>query len=92
MTREVEAHAEAFESLDLLVDLNTMDDTGLPWAFLKRASDPARIVPGSHIIVGAGKVRAVATVVDVVDGIVHVQPLPGPVSQHRHLVRGPSAS
>jgi hypothetical protein len=74
------------EALDLLVDLNTMDDTGLPWASLKRAADPARIIPGSHIIVGAGKVRAVATVVDVVEGIVHVRPLRGPVSQHRHLL------
>jgi hypothetical protein len=80
------------EPLDLLVDLNTMDETGLPWAFLKRAADPAQIVPGSHIIVGAGKVRAVATVVDVVDGIVHVRPLRGPVSQHRHLLVGRQAS
>jgi hypothetical protein len=80
------------EPLDLLVDLNTMDETGLPWAFLKRAADPARIVPGTHIIVGAGKVRAVATVVDVVDGMVHVRPLRGPVSQHRHLLAGRQAS
>lgn len=74
------------EPLDLLVDLNTMDETGLPWAFLKRATDPGRIIPGSHIVVGAGKVRAVATVVDVVDGIVHVRPLHGSVLQHRHLL------
>ena len=74
------------DPLDLVVDLNGMDETGLPWAFLKRADDPARIIPGSHIIVGAGKVRAVATVVDVVDGIVHVRPLRGPVAQHRHLL------
>ncbi len=80
------------EALDLLVDLNTMDETGLPWAFLERAADPARIIPGSHIIVGAGQVRAVATVVDVVEGIVHVRPLHGPVSQHRHLVDAPQAS
>ena len=84
--------SDKLEPLDLLVDLNTMDETGLPWAFLKRAADPARIVPGTHIIVGAGKVRAVATVVDVVDGIVHVRPLRGPVSQHRHLVAGRQAS
>lgn len=84
--------SDQLEPLDLLVDLNTMDETGLPWAFLKRATDPARIIPGSHIIVGAGKVRAVATVVDVVDGIVHVRPLRGPVAQHRHLLRGRQAS
>lgn len=79
--------SEQLEPVDLVVDLNTMDDTGLPWAFLKRAVDPSRIVPGGHIVVGAGKVRAVATVVDIVDGIVHVQPLKGPVGQHRHLLR-----
>lgn len=84
--------SDKIDPLDLLVDLNTMDETGLPWAFLKRAADPAQIVPGSHIIVGAGKVRAVATVVDVVDGIVHVRPLRGPVSQHRHLLVGRQAS
>jgi hypothetical protein len=80
------------EVLDLLVDLNTMDETGLPWAFLRRAANPARVIPGSHIIVGAGKVRAVATVVDVVDGVVHVRPLRGPLAQHRHLLRGREAS
>lgn len=84
--------SDKLEPLDLPVDLNTMDETGLPWAFLKRAADPTRIVPGTHIIVGAGKVRAVATVVDVVDGIVHVRPLRGPVSQHRHLLAGRQAS
>ena len=83
---------DKLEALDLLVDLNTMDETGLPWAFLKRAAHPERIIPGTHIVVGAGKVRAVATVVDVVDGIVHVRPLRGPVSQHRHLLAGRQAS
>ena len=84
--------SDPLQPLDLLVDLNTMDETGLPWAFLTRAVDPARIVPGSHVIVGAGKVRAVATVVDVVDGIVHVRPLRGLVSQHRPLLGGRHAS
>jgi hypothetical protein len=84
--------SDQLDPVDLPVDLNTMDETGLPWAFLKRAADPGRIVPGSHIIVGAGKVRAVATVVDIVDGVVHVRPLRGPVSQHRHLLRGRQAS
>jgi len=80
------------DDLDLLIDLNTMDETGLPWAFLHAAPDPARIVPGRHIVVGSGKVRAVATVVDIVDGIVHVRPLRGPVSDHRHLLGGRQAS
>ena len=84
--------SEQLEPLDLVVDLNTMDETGLPWAFLKRAADPGRIVPGSHIVVGAGNVRAVATVVDIVDDVVHVRPLRGPVSQHRHLLARRQAS
>lgn len=74
------------ERVDLEVDLNTMDDTGLPWAFLDDARDPTAVVPGCHIVVGAGSVRAVAVVVDAVDGIVHVSPLRGPVSDHRHLL------
>jgi hypothetical protein len=74
------------DALDLVVDLNTMDESGLAWAFLDAAPDPTRIVPGTHIVVGSGEVRAVATVVDIVEGIVHVQPLRGPVSAHRHLL------
>jgi hypothetical protein len=75
------------DDLDLVVDLNTMDDTGLPWAFLDDALRPERVVPGEYLVVGSGAVRAVASVVDVVDGIVHVRPLSGPVSKHRHLLR-----
>ena len=45
--------------LDLIVDLNTMDDTGLPWAFLDDAINPTRLVPGAYVIVGSGQVRAV---------------------------------
>jgi hypothetical protein len=80
------------DDLDLVVDLNTMDDTGLPWAFFDDAPDPTRIVPGAHIIVGSGAVRAVATVVDIDGDVVHVRPLRGPVSEHRHLLTGRHAS
>lgn len=87
--------------LDLPVDLNTMDDTGLPWTFLDEAIHPERVVPGAHIVVGEGSgehsVRAVAVVVDIVEEpsgrIVHVMPLRGPVSEHAHLlISGSSAS
>lgn len=80
------------EPLDLVVDLNTMDDSGLPWAFLDAAVDRTRIVPGNHIVVGSGKVRAVAVVVDIDGDVVHVRPRRGPVSRHRHLLRGQAAS
>jgi len=29
--------------VDLFVDLNTIDDTGLPWSFIDQALDPAKI-------------------------------------------------
>jgi hypothetical protein len=38
--------------VDLRVDLNTEDDTGLPWAFLRDARDPALLREGAWLIVG----------------------------------------
>lgn len=78
----------ATKTVDLVVDLNTMDDTGLPWAFLDEAPDPERIVPGRYILVGSGAARAVALVVDVIDGIVHVRPARGSVTANAHLLDG----
>lgn len=72
--------------LDLLLDLNTMDETGLPWAFLDHARHPEAITPGVYIVVGSGQARAVALVVDVAEGIVHVLPRRGSVASNRHLL------
>jgi hypothetical protein len=72
--------------IDLLVDLNTMDDTGLPWAFLDHAPNPDRVVPGAYIVAGSGAAKAVALVVDIVDGIVHVQPRRGSVTSNAQLL------
>ena len=72
--------------LDLVVDLNTMDDTGLPWAFLDDALRPERITQGAHVIVGSGQVRAVALVVDVTGDMVHVLPLRGSVAANAHVL------
>ena len=70
--------------IDLFVDLNTEDETGFPWTYLDQASDPSIVVPGRLIVVGAGSAIALAEVLDVSDdGLVHVRPLPGPVSQQR---------
>lgn len=74
------------DEIDLRVDLNTEDDTGLPWAFLRDAADPARIHEGAWIVVGSGATRAVAQVVQVEGGLVWVRPLPGPVSRYRELL------
>jgi hypothetical protein len=73
-------------SLDLVVDLNTMDETGLPWAFLDHAVHPERVKVGAHLVVGSGWARAVAQVVDVIDGVVHVRPLRGSVASNAHLL------
>lgn len=83
---------ELTRPVDLEVDLNTMDETGLPWAFLDESPDPAKIVPGTRILVGAGSVRAVATVVDIDNGIVHVHPLRGSVEENAHLLKRVTAS
>jgi len=72
--------------VDLTLDLNSEDETGLPWGFVDEAADPALIQEGAWIVVGSGTARAVAQVADVEAGIVHVRPLPGPVSRHRHLL------
>ena len=70
--------------IDLFVDLNTEDETGLPWTYVDQAEDPSRVVVGRRLVVGAGNAGAVAEVVDVrADGLVHVRPLPGPVTPER---------
>jgi len=74
--------------LDLELDLNSMDGTGLPWAFTEDARDPSLLVEGNWIVVGEGTVRAVAQVVDCDGRVVHVRPLRGSVERHRDLLAG----
>ena len=76
--------------VDLIVDLNTMDNTGLPWAFLDEAPDPTRIRPGHYVLVGSGVTRAIALIVDITDGIVHLRPLHGSVRTNAHLLDDPN--
>ncbi len=74
------------QTVDLRIDFNTEDETGLPWTYLGDA-DPSRIVPGRYVIAGAGDAVAVAQVVDVADdGLVHVKPVRGTVQANRHLL------
>lgn len=79
------------DRIELPVDLNTIDETGLPWAFLDDAPDPAIITPGRYLLVGTGAARAVAQVIDIDidDGIVHVRPLRGSVATNAHLLTNP---
>jgi len=87
MGDRVDADAE-LPQLDLGVDLNTEDESGLPWAFFDEALRPELVREGAWLVVGQGTIRAVAQVVEIDDGIVRVRPLPGPVEKHRQLLRG----
>ena len=73
-------------TIDLPLDLASEDETGLPWGFLDEAPDPSRVREGAWIVVGSVVAPAVAQVADIDGEIVHVRPLPGPVSRHRHLL------
>jgi hypothetical protein len=72
--------------VDLTIDLNSEDESGLPWTFLDEAPDPSLVIEGAWLVVGSESTRAVAQVVEIEDGIVRVRPLPGPVDRHRHLL------
>lgn len=77
-------------TVDLPLDLNTQDETGLPWTFLDEAPDRARIVQGGWIVVGGSVAQAVAQVVSIKSlpqgDLVRVRPLPGPVSDYGYLL------
>ena len=75
-------------AIDIDIDWNEQDDTGLPWTFADRADDPSTIVPGTFVVAGRGTAVAVAEVVDRdADGVVHLRALPGTVAEHAHLLR-----
>lgn len=74
------------EELDLRIDLNTEDDTGLPWAFVRDARDPSLLREGAWLLVGSGNARAVAQVAQIEGELVWVRPLSGTIAQHRHLL------
>ena len=80
-------------AVDLRIDFNTEDETGLPWTYLPEGADRDRIVPGCYIMAGAGDAVAVAQVIDVSDdGLVHVRPVRGSVDANRHLLDASSSS
>jgi hypothetical protein len=72
--------------IDLVVDLNSEDESGLPWTFVYEARHRELVKEGARIVVGEGSARAVAEVVAVEGDIVRVRPLPGPASRHRQLL------
>ena len=56
---------EPTPNVDLVVDLNSEDESGLPWTFLDEARDPTLIREGAWLVVGEGTTRAVAQVVEI---------------------------
>lgn len=72
--------------IDLIVDLNSEDESGLPWTFIEEARDRSLVVEGAWLVVGEGSASAVAQVIEIEGDIVRVRPLPGPVDRHRHLL------
>lgn len=78
--------------IDLPVDLQTEDETGLSYASMERATRPERIKEGAWIVVGSPEVNAVARVIDIDGGWVHVDPLPGPATRWLHLLPASLAS
>jgi hypothetical protein len=74
--------------IDIDVDWNTMDDTGLPWTSLDEAPDPTKIVADAFVVAGRGNAIAVVEVVDVgEDGVVHLQDVGGTVEENLYRVR-----
>ena len=72
--------------IDIDIDWNEEDDTGLAWTLASRAADPDAITPGRYVIAGRGAAIAVAQVVDRDNaGVVHLRPLQGAVAEHVHL-------
>ncbi len=77
--------------IDIDVDWNTQDDTGMPWTLLDDATDLSRIVAGAYVVAGRGTAVSVAEVIDVgKDAVVHLCPLPGPASANGHLLSTPA--
>lgn len=80
-------------TIDLLVDFNTEDDTGLSWTYRDRATDPSKIVPGRCVVAGMTGSEAVVRIVDVDDdGLVHVLPIPGTVEANQDLLDAEQAA
>lgn len=69
-------------AVDLPVDLNGEDDSGLPWGLISRARDPQELHVGAWIVVGSARTQALAQVVDIDGDVVHVRPLRGSVPEY----------
>lgn len=76
--------------VNLPVDLNSEDASGLPWGLLSQARKPRHLREGAWIVVGNAHVQAVAQVANIDGDVVHVRPLRGPSSKRRALLSVPA--
>lgn len=75
------------DAIDIYIDWNTQDDTGLPWTFVDEARDQLILSIGNYVIAGHGDAVAVAEVVAIADdGVVHLRQVPGSISANAHLL------
>ena len=77
--------------VDIAADLDSEDETGVVWTFLREASDWSIIRPGAIVPAGSELASAVCEVVDLVDEpagtVVHLRVPPGTIEQHPRLLK-----
>jgi hypothetical protein len=79
---------------DLWIDFHAQDADGLTSALVEHARPGVVVKAGTYLVVGSEDSElAIARVVSVEpDGVVHTRVLPGPASEHLHLVGTSSAA
>ncbi|GAC1377287.1 MAG: hypothetical protein NVSMB32_19190 [Actinomycetota bacterium] len=80
------ADNEHHVTLDIPCDVQQVDETGHPWAFLDEAADPGRIIKDAIVVSGDEEDPVVARVVDVIartgGALVHLEILPGDPAEY----------
>jgi hypothetical protein len=79
---------------DLWIDFQAQDADGLTPALVEHARPGVTVAAGTYLLVGSDDSElAVARIVSVEpDGLVYARVLPGPASEHLHLVGSSSAA
>ena len=72
--------------VDIPCDVQQIDQTGHPWAFLDEARDPSQIVQGAIVVSGDDEDPVVARVVSLTSRpggvVVHLEILPGEPAEY----------
>ena len=79
---------------DLWIDFQAQDEDGLTPALVEHARPDVSVEAGRYLLVGSDDSElAVARIISVEpDGVVQTRVLPGPASEHLHLVGTSSAA